>query len=227
MNIAVIVAGGSGTRMKANLRKQYLLLNGLPVLRRTLEVFAAEPAIDRICLVVPEDDVGYCRKKIVSEPTLLENIFVTKGGDERQQSVFNGLSFFNDLTNEDIVIIHDGVRPFVGTEEIKNAISAAEKYGAAIIAVPAFDTIKESDGGFINKTLQREKIWLAQTPQAFKFSVIKQAHDEAKEKGFDGTDDASLVEFSGHKVKLVEGKRHNLKITTGEDLKLAKSLLSH
>ena len=226
MNTAVIVAGGSGTRMKADVRKQYLVLKGLPVLRRTLEVFSACSAIDRICLVVPEDDVLYCREQIVEQPTVLNNIYVTSGGDERQQSVFNGLSFFNDFAGDDIVVIHDGVRPFVSGCEIKASVTAAIKYGAAIIAIPAFDTIKQSGkDDFIEKTLQREKIWLAQTPQTFQYNVIHKAHLDAIETGIQGTDDASLVELTGIKVKLIEGQRNNLKITTSEDLKLADSLI--
>ncbi len=227
MITVVIVAGGSGTRMKADVRKQYLLVNGVPVLRRTLEIFEACSIIDRICLVVPEEDVRYCVEAIVEQPTLLKAVYVTNGGLERQQSVFNGLSFFDDYENDDIVIIHDGVRPFVTESEIIASVKGAEEFGAAIIAVPAFDTIKESTAdGFIIKTHQREKIWLAQTPQAFQYKVIHNAHLNATDKCIEGTDDASLVERMGIKVRLIEGNRNNLKITTNEDLKLAEYLLS-
>jgi len=229
---ALIVAGGKGLRMKQKIRKQYLNLVDSPVFVHTLRVFDQLNEIDDICLVVPETDVDYCRSLILGLPDLKKEIDLTPGGRERQDSVYNGLRVIRATNDrEDIVVIHDGVRPFVSPGHIKECISEAGKSGACILGVPAFDTLKRVDMvrntdkiGKIDKTVQRDSIWLAQTPQAFKCALIMEAHESAKADGYYGTDDASLVEYLGHPVKIVCGSKYNIKITTKEDLLLAEAI---
>lgn len=223
MNTAIIVAGGSGSRMNSEKRKQYLLLNGIPVLRLTLEVFAASDMIDRICLVVPEEDIDYCKEAILGKQ---EKTVVVSGGKERQNSVRNGLAALINPSDDDIILIHDGVRPFVHPDDIRLTIEAAVKYGAAIMALPAYDTVKEADDCLmIKRTISREKIWYAQTPQAFRYSVISRAHRRASENGRTGTDDASLVEMDGGVVKIIAGRKTNIKITTPDDILIADAMI--
>lgn len=228
---AIIVAGGKGSRMKQKqkIRKQYLNLVDSPVFVHTLRVFDQLNEIDDICLVVPETDIDYCRSLILDMSDLKKEIDLTPGGRERQDSVYNGIQAIND--RESIVVIHDGVRPFVSPGHIKECISEAGKSGACILGVPAFDTLKRVDMvrntdkiGKIDKTVQRDSIWLAQTPQAFKCALIMEAHESAKADGYYGTDDASLVEYIGHPIKIICGSKYNIKITTEEDLMLAEAI---
>ena len=222
---AIIVAGGQGLRMETAVRKQYLELDGIPVLQHTLRVFSMCPVISDICLVIPHSDHDYCREFIVSPLGSLKPVHLVSGGDERQQSVYNGLKSLN-LSEDDIVVIHDGVRPFVSCSSITECSETAKHWGAAILAVPVSDTLKISgQGSLIEKTLDRNKVWAAQTPQAFKFGLIQRAHQSAISNHFTGTDDASLVEALGAPVKLVTGNRYNLKLTTQDDLLLASGLL--
>lgn len=222
---AIIVAGGSGLRMKHRLRKQYLLLGNQPVLSHTLQAFLRCENIHAICLVVPHDDIDFCRQNILPALSKKE-ISVVSGGQERQHSVYNGLCAI-DAAADDIVLIHDGVRPFVSSELISACIAGAAESGACIPGISAFDTLKQvSESGFIEKTPDRQKIRLAQTPQAFCYDLIRNAHDTARLEGVIGTDDASLAERLGHKVKLIPGSRLNIKITSPEDLMLAKAILS-
>lgn len=226
MNTAIIVAGGSGTRMNHSVRKQYLSLDGIPVLKRTLDTFACCDVIDRICLVVPEEDIDYCNEKILILSESRKPIRVVAGGVERQQSVYNGITSYDDFKENDILIIHDGVRPFIGLAEIEKCIHAAIEYDASITAIPAVDTIKQTGpDNFIDTTIDRKNIWLAQTPQAFKYKLLITAHNHAIENGITGTDDSSLVEMTGGKVKIIEGQRSNIKITTQEDLIIAEALV--
>lgn len=226
MNItAIIVAGGQGLRMRIPLRKQYLELDGIPVLAHTLKTFDACPLISDICLVIPKEDHDFCLKCIVAPLFPSKPVRLVSGGNERQQSVYNGLRSL-DLKPDDVVVIHDGVRPFVTEQHIRDCIDSARECGAAILAVPVSDTLKVADGhGMIEKTIDRHRIWAAQTPQAFVFELICEAHESAIRNHWIGTDDASLVESLGKKVKLIQGSRNNLKITTQEDVVLAKNLL--
>lgn len=222
---AIIVAGGQGLRMRMPQRKQYLELNGIPVLAHTLKTFDACSLISEICLVVPVKDHDYCLNSIVNPLSPSKPIRLVSGGDERQQSVYNGLKSLV-MTLDDIVVIHDGVRPFVTDQHIKDCIAFARECGAAILAIPVSDTLKIADDqGMIEKTLDRNRIWAAQTPQAFSFGLIWEAHETAIRQNWRGTDDASLVEALGQKVRLVQGSRNNLKITTQEDVLLARNLL--
>lgn len=221
---AVIVAAGKGTRMNMDVNKQYIDVCGKPVLARTLHVFEECKAIKEIVLVVNEKDILYCMQNIIDEYSFSKVKVIVAGGEERQNSVYNGLI---EIDSEcDVVLIHDGARPFVNEESINKVIQAAKEVGAACIAVPVKDTIKQADDDdFVDKTLDRSKLWSIQTPQAFIYGLIIEAHKKAIEDGFTGTDDTVLVERIGHKVKLVMGGYDNIKITTKEDIAIAEALI--
>ena len=219
---AVIVAAGKGIRMKDSVQKQYLPLAGRPVLSHTLAVFDGCNLISKIFLVVSQKDFDYCRNNILR--MLKKEIKLVAGGKERQDSVYNGLIAVGE--NNGIVIIHDGVRPFANKEMIESCVRGAIKHGACIIGVPVQDTLKRiSRSGDIEKTIERNNIWLAQTPQAFQYEILRKAHENARLKGHAGTDDAFLVEQMGTPVKIIKGNKNNIKITTREDLRLAEAIL--
>jgi 2-C-methyl-D-erythritol 4-phosphate cytidylyltransferase len=221
----VIVAGGSGLRMKGRVRKQYLQLGGMPILGKTLLVFDRCDAVDDMVLAVPFEDLDFCEQTVISPLLLKKPVRLTVGGAERQESVFNGLRTAEKLGAQ-IVAIHDGVRPLVTETVIIRCLHGAMETGACIPGIPAFDTVKSVDEqGRIRQTLPRDRLWLAQTPQSFRFDLILAAHEAARREGFRGTDDASLVERLGHPVMMIPGSRRNIKITTPEDLLLAEALL--
>ncbi len=223
--IALIVAGGAGLRMQSDRRKQYLDLGGLPLLCRTLGVFADPAIIDRIALVVPEADVAFCRDDLVPRAGLAGSVDIVPGGSTRQASVFNGLRAI-DADEDDLVAIHDAVRPFLKRKDLEACIRAAGETGACILGLRAFDTVKKTDSGDrIEATVDRDSIWLAQTPQVFRYRLILDAHVLARQKGIAGTDDAALLEMTGHAVRILPGSRLNIKITTPEDLALAGAIL--
>jgi 2-C-methyl-D-erythritol 4-phosphate cytidylyltransferase len=225
MNIALIVAGGSGRRMQSDRRKQYLELDGMPILCRTLAVFADTTLIDRIVLVVPEADRAFCRDEMVSRAGLVGQVDIVAGGPTRQDSVFNGLEAV-EAADEDLVVIHDAVRPFLQVAELEACIRTAGETGACILALRASDTVKQAGpDGRIAATVNRESIWLAQTPQVFHYRLIYEAHTLARRKGMTGTDDAALLEMTGQPVSIVPGSRLNIKITTPEDLAHAVAIL--
>lgn len=220
---AIIVAAGKGRRMNAAAPKQYLILGGLPILSHTMLAVDACPEVDDICLVVPESDIDYCRKAVLAPIYLRVPVKMIAGGPQRQESVYNGLSSL--VSDNGIVLIHDGVRPFVGVDEIRRCIDAAKIHGACIPGLPVSDTLKAvDDGGDIIRTIDRGLLWHAQTPQAFQCRLIKDAHEKAKCEGVTGTDDAFLVERLGEKVHVVSGSIFNIKITTPEDLKMAEAI---
>jgi 2-C-methyl-D-erythritol 4-phosphate cytidylyltransferase len=224
MVYALIVAGGSGSRFGGPSPKQYLPLAGVPVLIRTLGVFDRCEGIGTHVLVVPSDDVQYVRESLLPAAGLSKNVLLCSGGTRRQDSVFNGLACIPD--DDSIVVIHDAVRPLVTCACITACVDAARNQGAGIAAVPAWDTLKRAtNAGTIDATLPREDVWLAQTPQAFRTGMIRQAHLTARAQNFLGTDDASLVERQGGSVRIVPGSRRNIKITTYEDMALAEALL--
>ena len=222
---AIIVAAGKGIRMNNVLRKQYISFMGRPVLGHTLLLFDACRMIDKICLVIPAEDENFCRKKIIQPLGLIKEVSVIHGGNERQDSVYNGIRSLDEKTCS-IVVIHDGVRPFVRNEHLEACITNAKKSGACILGVPAVDTVKKvNETGYIDKTVARDNIWFAQTPQAFRYPLIKKAHEIARAEGLTGTDDSYLVERLGKKVKIINGDRNNIKITDKQDLILAEALL--
>ena len=214
---AIIVAAGAGKRFGS--AKQFALLRGKSVLDRSLEAFVAHPEVDEIVLVLPaEEDAARYRKpggKVVA---------AVRGGKRRQDSVVRGFERL-DSRPADIVLVHDGVRPLVSREVITRVIAKARECGAAIAAIPVEDTVKEAAGGIVVRTLERENLQRVQTPQAFAREVFDRALRKAREDGFYGTDEAALVERTGHPVAVVPGDRRNIKITTAADLKIAEALL--
>lgn len=223
--IALIPAAGMGTRMNAGMNKQYLLLDGLPIVGRTIGVFEHSPIVDDIYVIIPEPEIPFCREQVVERLGLRKVRAIVPGGKERQNSVTNGLRAIPDAADDDVVIIHDGVRPFVTGDIIRRAVDVAAAGDGALVAVPAKDTIKVVRDGIIRETPPRETLWQAQTPQAFRYGVIRNAHERAEAEGFLGTDDASLVERLGGEVRVVMGDYRNIKITTPEDLVLAEAFL--
>lgn len=220
--IALIPAAGAGKRMGGERNKQYLEVGGRPILVHTLEVFDRCDAISEVYLIVPENDCALACD-IIDGMRFSKNIKVVPGGKERQDSVRSGL---NSIYGCDLVMVHDGVRPFVTEEIINKAIEETIKCGATTVAVPAKDTIKSVDeDGIVIETLERKKLWQVQTPQTFKYEIMKEAFGKAYADGFYGTDDAALVERLGYKVKIVEGSYQNIKITTPEDMIIAEAIL--
>jgi len=224
MVYAIIVAGGKGVRFRSRVPKQYIALAGVPILTRTLLVFDRCDIIDRIVLVVPPEDITFVRDAMVDPAALCKRITVVGGGRRRQDSVFKGLAAIP--LDASLVVIHDAVRPFVTGQTITACVNAARQHGACIAALPVWDTLKRiSDSGCIEATLPRERVWAAQTPQAFQTAVIRKAHECARREQVVATDDASLVERVGAVVHIWPGSSRNLKITTAEDLALAAALL--
>jgi len=217
---AVIVAAGKGTRMGTRESKQYLALEGKPIIVHTLEVFSQIPWLQEIVLVTGREDVPRCQTWI-QDYKLDKVTAVIPGGSERQQSVYEGIK----QISSEWVMIHDGVRPFVTQEEIESCRDAAIREGASVLGVPVKDTIKQVNGkGQIIGTPDRQSLWAVQTPQAFRLSDLRSAHESAAKDGFIGTDDAMLMERAGYPVTVVEGKYSNIKITTPEDLEYAAFL---
>lgn len=225
--VALIPAAGMGKRMGASINKQYLLLNDMPILARTISIFENSSLIDSIYLVVPEEEIPYCREHIILASGFKKLITVVMGGHERQNSVMNGLRAMQKYVSDtDVVVIHDGVRPLLTENILRDSIISARLHDGAVVAVPVKDTIKIVRNGIVLETPARENLWQAQTPQSFRFGKIFKAHLTAETKGFYGTDDASLIEHDGGEVQVIYGDYRNIKITTPEDLTLAKAFLS-
>jgi 2-C-methyl-D-erythritol 4-phosphate cytidylyltransferase len=221
---AIVPAGGLGRRAGGDVPKQFLLLRGMPILTRTLLHLTTPGLIDALILVVPPGAEEWCQKHVLAPYPLPLTIEIVPGGAERQESVFRGL----ERASKDarLVVIHDAVRPFVSSDLLRRTIEAARSFGAAVAAVPAVETVKVAEGGFVRETPPRDRLWIAQTPQAFHGDLIQEAYRRAVVDGFRGTDDAMLVERLGVKVKVVAGDPENIKITTGEDLERAEQILS-
>lgn len=223
--VALIPAAGMGKRMGAGMNKQYLLLDGRPILAHTLAVFQEASFVDDIYVVIPQAEIAFCREQVVEKYGFAKVRDVIAGGSERQYSVLNGIRALSGYREDDVVIIHDGVRPFIPTKILKHSIEVASQYDGALVAVPAKDTVKTVEAGVVTGTPPRENIWLAQTPQSFRHGIISAAHEIAAAEGFLGTDDASLVERMGRQVHVVMGDYRNIKITTPEDMLLAETFL--
>lgn len=214
---AIIAAAGKGKRFGTETKKQFIPLCGKPLVAYSIEKFQKSPFVHEIVLVVPEDKLSYCCYEIVERFQFNKVKKIVPGGEERQHSVEIGLNSLSDRF--DIVVVHDGVRPFIQVEIINRVIKEASTYGGAICAVKIKDTVKKAyNSTYVDKTLPREELWLAQTPQAFRYEILKKAIEKAKEDGFIGTDESSLVERCGFRVKITEGHWANIKITTKEDL---------
>lgn len=220
--IALITAAGKGQRMQSPVPKQYLLLGGKPILAQTLSVFEKCPDIDGIYVIVPQDQMEMVQQDIIEKFRFRKVLKVVRGGKTRQQSVYNGLKAIRSDCS--IVVVHDGVRPLVEGRLISESIRAAKKHGTAVVGVPARDTIKRAAAGKKLKTLDREEIWMAQTPQSFQYPLLLKAYQKALEDGVQATDDSFLVERLGYPVTLIQGDYSNIKITTPEDLTLAETL---
>lgn len=220
---AIIVSAGKGVRMNDTFRKQYMDLSGLPVVAHSVITFDKCSSIEEIFIVVPEEDIDNCQKKILSLLELKKEVHLVPGGVQRQDSVYNGLQAIDK--NTDTVVIHDGVRPFVQADDLMACIQGSKDFGACILGIPASDTLKRvGKSEIIKGTLTRDRIWLAQTPQAFRYDLILKAHEAAQRDGYIGTDDASLLERLGMDVKIINGSRFNIKITLKEDLAVARAL---
>lgn len=221
----VIAASGMGKRMNSNINKQYLLLKERPILAYTIEKFDNNEYIDEVIIVAREEEKEYCAREVVEKYGFRKVANIVGGGTERQDSVYKGLLSVNDSCS--VVLIHDGVRPFLRDEDIMNSIDGAIKYNACVIGVPVKDTIKiVDDNKDIIDTPERRCLWAVQTPQSFSYELILKAYKEAEDKKIFATDDSILVERLGYKVKMIEGLYSNIKITTPEDLILAELLLS-
>jgi 2-C-methyl-D-erythritol 4-phosphate cytidylyltransferase len=221
---AVIVSAGKGHRFMEGMKKQFHLLAEKPILAHTLDKFETCPLIHSILLVVSQEDMNFCLKEIIEKYNYRKISQVVPGGKRRQESVKNGIDALPK--DVDIVVIHDGVRPFVTREMIEESIHSAIRFGAVVIAMPVKETIKVArPDGTVLKTLDRKSLWQIQTPQTFQVNLIKEAHYKATKDGFVGTDDASLVERLGMNVHILPGSYTNIKITTPEDLMLANLFL--
>lgn len=218
---AIILAGGKGKRMGSDISKQFILVNGKPILYYTLTQFLKCKVIDSIILVLPKDEIEYCVKEILEKYSLKVNQII-EGGNQRQESVYNGLKA---CMNSDIVLIHDGARPFVSEKIIEDGIRYAQVYGAAAPGVMPKDTIKiKNSEGFSTQTPNREELVAVQTPQIFKWSTIMECHEKIKKDKIVVTDDTMVVEMYGHPVYLYKGEYNNIKVTTQEDLLIAQYL---
>ncbi|MCF6465854.1 2-C-methyl-D-erythritol 4-phosphate cytidylyltransferase [Clostridium sp. Cult2] len=220
----IIAAAGMSNRMGSKINKQFISINNKPILAHTIEKFERCRYIDEIIVVAREDEIDYCRKEIVKRFKFNKVTKIVRGGKERQDSVYNGILALNGRA--DIVLSHDGARPFVKIKNIVNGIEGAIKYGACVIGVPVKDTIKVvKDNNTVDNTPKRNLLWAAQTPQCFKKEIIMEGYRKAINDNFMGTDDSSLVERLGMEVKMVMGSYENIKITTPEDLIIAESIL--
>jgi len=223
--LAIILAGGAGKRMGAATNKQFLLIDNKPIIVHTLQIFEECRAIDGIYLVVNQKDLPMIQEEILETYRFNKILKLVIGGRLRQDSVRNGLEAIENPC--DIVIIHDGARPFVSPSFIDKGIFLMEMFDAVIPALPVKDTIKVvSKEGFVQKTLERDSLWRVQTPQTFKYDLITKAYREGAAKKLYGYDDATFLEHMGKKVKVIEGSPYNIKITTPEDLIVARGMLS-
>lgn len=224
---AIIPAAGVGVRMKRNTPKPYLMLGGKPILARTLAVFEATPEVHEVTVVVHQEDLEYCQEQVIGPYAFKKVLRLVPGGKERQDSVYNALKVLQKDMDLEIVVVHDGVRPFITPEQLRRVIQAARRYGGAILGWPAQDTLKRvSPKGEVLQTLERHNVWQIQTPQAFQAQLLWRAFVEAYGRNFYGTDEASLVEELQQTVVVVQGSPLNLKITTPEDLLMAEAILT-
>jgi 2-C-methyl-D-erythritol 4-phosphate cytidylyltransferase len=223
--VALVPAAGRGLRMGGSVPKQFLSLGGEPLIVQSLRTLQAAPVVDQIILAVPSADIDYCEKEIVSRHRFTKVTKVVAGGAERQDSVRHALA--QVPVDTEIVIIHDAVRPFMTQGMLAEVVVAARSGGAAIIALPMRDTVKQvRTDGTIERTVDRAPLWLAQTPQAFRRDWIEKAHEKAYAEGIRATDDAFLVEWLGYSVTVVEGSGENIKVTRPEDLIIGEAILA-
>lgn len=224
MNVAIVAAAGRGERAGGGQPKQFREISGKPIIIHALESFERCETVARVVVVVPAGDVARVRD-LVTTFGLRKVERAVAGGATRTQSTRLGLQIFGDVACN-VVAVHDGARPLVTPEDVDRVVREAERTGAAILAAPASDTIKEVEGGAVLRTLERARLWHAQTPQCFRHDLLSRAYELAAADGLDGTDDSALVERLGVRVSVVEGSPHNVKITTPQDFALAEMLLA-
>jgi 2-C-methyl-D-erythritol 4-phosphate cytidylyltransferase len=217
--IAIIPAAGAGVRMGIETPKQFLALEGIPIIIHTLRKFAASDAVDGILLGLRPADLERARRDVERE-RFTKALRLVAGGASRQETVALALAEVPSTT--EIVIVHDAVRPFVTLEQIRSIVEAARKTGAAILGIPSVDTVKQVERQVVIGTIPRERIVLAQTPQVFRYGLLKEAVARAAQDGFMATDESSLVERLGHEVTVLMGSERNIKITKPSDLPLAR-----
>lgn len=223
MNGVVIVAAGAGSRMKMNINKQFIKLNDKEIIAHTIEKFYNHKNIDEIVVVIKKEEAGYFKNEILNKYNF-NNIKIAFGGNERQDSVYNGLKELDE--DCEIVLIHDGARPFVSEQIIKSCIEEAKNHNAVVVGVPVKDTIKViNENNDIVDTPERSKLWAVQTPQTFNYNILVKSYEEAFKDEFYGTDDAMLVERIGYKVKMINGSYNNIKVTTPEDIEIGTQIL--
>ena len=226
-NTAIVLAAGQGKRMHSKVQKQFLEIQGYPVLYYSLRCFQESPLIQDIILVTGEESISYCKEEIVQKYGFTKVSAVIPGGKERYDSVYAGLCECRDC---EYVLIHDGARPFVTEEILKRGLQKVKETGACVIGMPSKDTVKLSDEeGYVKETPNRKCVWTIQTPQIFSYSLIREAHDSIRQKDMSKiTDDAMVVEQEMQiPVKLYEGSYCNIKITTPEDLDTTKGFIEH
>ena len=223
MNGVVIVAAGTGSRMNMGINKQFIKLEGKEIIAYTIEKFYNNSNIEDIVVVVKEDESEFFKKEILDKYNF-KNVKIAYGGKERQDSVYNGLKLLDEKC--DVVLIHDGARPFVSDKIIDKSIEEAKEHKAIVVGVPVKDTIKviDNDKNIVD-TPNRNVLWAVQTPQTFDYNILIDAYKDAFKNKFYGTDDAMLVERIGYKVKMLEGSYNNIKITTQEDLSVGSQIL--
>lgn len=226
--VAIIAAAGLGTRMQQDTPKTYLELAGKPILIHTLEVFEKVPEVHEVLVVVHPEDLEFCQEEVVDHYSLKKVLRLIPGGKERQDSVYNAMKFLRKEEDDlDVVLVHDGVRPLVDPAHVAQVVAAARRHGGAILGVPCQDTLKKVNSrGEVAATVDRQKLWQVQTPQAFRAALLWRAFQGAMERGFYATDEAALVEALGETVVMVPGSPLNLKITTPDDLKMAEAILA-
>ncbi|MEE9553524.1 MAG: 2-C-methyl-D-erythritol 4-phosphate cytidylyltransferase [candidate division Zixibacteria bacterium] len=222
-NMAILVAAGEGNRMESELPKQFMDLAGKPIAAHSLTLFERSALIDEIILVVSEDYLTYSSQELVDKFAFKKIHKITTGGETRQESVFAGLSACPPTS--DLVVIHDTARPLLTLDLLERSINKAAETNAAILAVSAKDSMKLGDGENVLQTLKRDTVWIAQTPQVFKFESIFDAHKRAEVAEYEATDDSELYEKYRGKVAIVRGSYNNFKITTPGDLILAREIL--
>lgn len=222
----IIVAAGKGKRMGRDYNKQYIRLDARPIVAHTIKVFEEIDFIHEIILVVGAGEVDFLRKNIIEVYGFQKVSAIVEGGLERRDSVYNGLKAVSKDCR--IVLIHDGARPLITEDIIKESIAVAKESGACIAAVPVKDTIKISNDNMeVIHTPKRDNLWSVQTPQSFRYGLILEAYNNQNHENFNATDDAMLLEAMGHTVKIIHGSYNNIKITTPEDLIMAEEILKN
>lgn len=224
---AIVLAAGTGKRMGSKTPKQYLEINGFPIIYYTLKAFE-ESLVDEVILVTSKSDISYCKESIVERYGFTKVKYIVSGGKERYDSVFEGLK----KADSDYVLVHDGARPFISADAIKKLLSEVKSERACVAAVPVKDTIKIADeSGYAESTPDRSTLWTIQTPQVFETSLLKEAYErmyQEMDESINITDDAMVVEnYTDIQVKLVKGEYTNIKVTTPEDMVIAKAFLEN